>query len=294
MKGFDFEDISLHESAFKVYVAGELDNSSSEKDRIVGILLSCIPELSEDIDALRIQHYIVTKDLLQGLKRSIDQHIIIQDEQIIAQILFPDRLTKIALDIRPLLTKYKLSLRWTNSLLTVILYDFLFVPWKPAVEIELNSDLSFKLTPVTGVTTSFRHFPTQSAASISLAALINPNLTDALLAPPTQVVKKLVITVSERMSPTALSEYIKNSKAVKSKLAKLPITPHPKLPQHSNSLYWGHLAWAYKEFLNPTASMNNIEKWLEVKFPENTDVPDSRSLATYYKRFIGARNNFLP
>lgn len=291
MAEFTLEDVSLPESAFNILEI-HITPRSGDRERTVAILLSCIPQLMQDVDTLRTEHAIKVNHLQEPDIIVSNNKWVIQKDRVAGEVLFPIYTCRLPLDLRPLLTKYRLSPRWTNSLLSLILYGFIVLPWESSVQVKLDTDYQNWFSVRPGTTSDFIEIQPITGKLPSLLRAINPQASTGLKQPIIeQKPMKLTITITEQMSQTELREFIRTSIDVKNKLARLPKTPYPRA---TASLVWGHHVWAYKEFINPVGSIGEVEKWLNSVYGSTIEVPESRLLAKQYERFQRAKDNFMP
>lgn len=291
MAEFTLEDVSLSESAFTILEI-QITPRSLDRERTVAILLSCTPQLMQDVDSLRMEHAIKVNQLKEPDIVVFENKWVIQNDKVAGEILFPIYTCRLQLDLRPLLTKYRLSPRWTNSLLSLILYGFMVLPWESAIQIELDTDHQERFSVRPGTTSGFIDIqPVSDKLPSLLRALQQQTSTGFKQNVKERKALKLVITISEQMSQTELREFIRTSIDVKNKLAKLPKTPYPRA---TASLIWGHRVWAFKEFIKPAGGFGEAEKWLNSVYGSTIEVPETRLLAKQYERFRSARDNFMP
>lgn len=282
MNNLILSDVSLPEGAFNIYSFDRAGTLCHAKDRIVAVLLSCIPTFYDDILEIRKNLLIAIKPIHSD---KLDKDILLDD------VLMPDIFLYLYKDpellnsVKEVLVKYKLSERWFGGIISLVSYDILVLPIRSVITLSLSDNPIYAFSQQ-----AFKSKNNTDNELSSLRRLLNPSDSMAFKKN-IPIEKQLTITINERMSITELSNWIKSNETLKNMLMKLEKTPYSGI-RSDDVLTWGHHVCAYKEFVDYSSSIETIEHWLDSKLPG--DVPDSRKLDVYYKRFMKARNKFIP
>ena len=161
--------------------------------------------------------------------------------------------------------KYKLTHRWSFPIQILVLTDTLNLPFNspiyvkpPIMENSVLEVVGEKFESLTSRAVDSKH-----------------NLT---------------IIVTEKMTMNELVDQLRADKVLMHAISRLPAANRPRIKD--NALYWGHIVWSIKVFVDPSLSWQKIHsKILDTK--PDSNVPDRLELAVYYKRFINAINKFL-
>lgn len=287
-------DVSLENSAFKIFKVGSSNGLAEKKDQTVAILISCIPELNIDLATIRAKFNTEKSYPAKPDLKHIKDNIYELEYDSSGELLLPRfQVIDEEFALINILEKYKLSERWLNSIAALYRYGVFILPLNTKFKVELSNELIYKMNQLRS--TKYKPLKARGGGS-ALDTLLGRDVE--ILHPETEVIPKealkLIITVSEQMSAAELGRLISKSNSVKNKLSKLNKTPYSYMPPINNGLLWGHYVWAHKQYINSRDSMERIEKKLDESLGSNVIVPDARELGVFYKRFIMARQNFIP
>src|SRR3989344_7793324 len=143
---FVLTDLSLRESAFKVYSVDGLNKLGQERDRTVAVLLSCIPSFYDDILSIRGKLSIIVKPIADIAKNKQGDKRLTLDMPSFGDAAYhhssdPELLG----EVRKVLSRYKLSERWLDAVLTLVHNDAVVLPSKNAITVNLSDDPMYLL-----------------------------------------------------------------------------------------------------------------------------------------------------
>ncbi len=167
-----------------------------------------------------------------------------------------------------IIKKFKLAPRWQFSIEILIITDTLILPVENTVYAHLNIPNKYELSYIDLPSLHLNHKKRMAQDPIKM----HPYLT---------------ITVSEKMPVSELTKRVANIVNIERLLDQLP--KFSKSRVKDEVMYWGHLVWATRKFVDPNMSLPNIEKYFD-KLKPDEDVPEHRKLNLYYKRFLDARH----
>lgn len=289
----NFIHIKLNGSYYSVIF---LESLSNKNDRNTALVLSILEQLNRDIVAIQKRQNVLVRD---GRDDVIKKLSCLTKENFKAyyQLLHPEGLPEaLEHDINQLLDKYKLSNRWEDSLLALVYNNVLFVP--DTRVININTTDSFEYMMRLQRTTPYQK--ENQPPHVLRNLLVDKGVFDESFRvediPNKKHAKKpkLVIEINEKMSLGKLIKYLKdNRRVIDLQMDKLTATPESNMDTtKSKAFYWGHKVWTYKHFVDSQAGYGAIEKWLDKQLSD-IDVPESRALQIYYKRYINYKDKFL-
>lgn len=180
-----------------------------------------------------------------------------------------DNTDKIEYEAKKIIRKYQLAQRWLPSIQIAILSDYLVLPFYSPITVDID-----------GVRVNF--FQSVSGKIIESYVLTSE--------------KKVAIklTLTERISPSKLADYIAKDESIKQALLLLPEPKNNRVKTDSPIMAWGYQVWFYKTFVNKgsDASYEKIFKYLDAHSDEA--VPIATELASHYKRFMKYWHNIQP
>jgi hypothetical protein len=304
MGSYSFTVLSFPGALFGVYASADFIIKNRERDSIVAKLLTCIPSFYDDILKLRVKHSIVVKSIVGDHSTHSNRRIAMSKDEAFSLLYAAELDPDVEVGVRSLLIKYKLSERWLDPLMSLVSYDVLVLPIEDIVSADLSDDPSYLARQgltLLRKTNRDRKWRDEHPINVKPADLLNladfeNKLAQSLNPETVPVRRKLIITVTEQISPTDLANWIKSSKDVKQQLTNLYKTPYSLIGKNGSALFWGHFVWVHKEFVAESSDdgYGAAESWLTEQFANVIDVPGSRELGIYYRRFMRARNRFIP
>lgn len=252
MDTFNLADNTLPNGEFKIYSIPELGQTQQKRQITTAKILSCIPSFYLRLNNLAKKYQIHHIELMPIIDK---QSLTVNYRRYLRAVSLTDLTGENGLirELHTLLDQHKLDDSWLKAIFFLMKSGALLVPRQHAVDIEIPR--------VPG-----RYY---------------------LPSKPINYEKYVRITVSTKMSPTALANYVRTNSDVKNGLALLP--ENPPNETWDVTIYWGHHVWAYITYISNSSDeeFSVVYDWLIKHLPDE-EVPLPIELAKYYKRFLKA------
>ncbi len=290
-----FHHKKLKNSYFSVIYLEKLCNKN---DINTALVLSLLRQLNDDIELLR-NKYKIGQQASESFEAVESLDYLTEDNyrDYYNLLNFEDLPSELEYDVNTTFNNYKMSYRWEDSLLALLHYGVLFVPTNRVLDIYTTDSIIYEMkswqkSHYNKIDEQPHNLRNMLVDKGYMEEKFRVNVSPVRKTVPKK--PKLIIEISEGVSYGKLIEYLKeNRKIIELSLNKLTTTPSTSMDaSNSNAFYWGHKVWAYKQYVDENAGYGAIEKWLDQQLPD-TDVPESRALQTYYKRFVNYKDKFL-
>lgn len=170
-----------------------------------------------------------------------------------------------------IIKKYRLAPRWQFPVEILILTDTLIMPIHSPIYSYLNLSGFYLRQPTT--------------VDLLDLPLINDNNGSKK---PYSDQASLTIVVNEQMTMNELVQHISENEEIKHSLQQLP--KFSRSDVKDETMHWGHLVWAYFTFHQIESVTEAADKLVSLASEdEEMEVPSSKRLRLYYKRYLKAQ-----